>query len=118
MNMKNQQTVAGRKVAGRRWATEVALALALSVVASAAIASGGGDPLGDGVCKLVNILTGKWLFGFAILATLGAGSALLFGAEMTEMMKKVATVITGVGIILAMSSILALAFSKFSGITC
>ncbi|MDZ4153604.1 TrbC/VirB2 family protein [Methylicorpusculum sp.] len=76
------------------------------------------DEMGDGVCKLVNLLTGKWLFGFAILATLGAGAALLFGAEMTDGLKKVATIISVVGMILAMSSILKLAFTAFGGLSC
>ncbi|HJV75115.1 MAG TPA: TrbC/VirB2 family protein [Noviherbaspirillum sp.] len=76
------------------------------------------DPMGDGICKLVNLLTGKWLFGFTILATLGAGSALLFGAEISDGLKKLATIITIVGIILAMSSLLAMAFAKFGGVSC
>lgn len=97
------------------------LIAALIVAASLALVSTGAmaaDEMGDGVCKLVNILTGKWLFGFTILATLGAGAALLFGAEMTDGLKKLATIISIVGIILAMSSILSLVFSKFGGVTC
>lgn len=89
------------------------------------VASGGafaqladGAELGDGVCKLVNVLTGKWLFGFTILATLGAGAALLFGGEITDGLKKVATIISIVGIILATSSLLTMAFTKFGGVAC
>lgn len=78
-----------------------------------------GAELGDGICKLVALLTGKWLFGFTILATLGAGAALLFGGEITDGLKKIATIISIVGIILATSSILTMAFSAanpgFSG---
>lgn len=72
------------------------------------------DELGGGICKVVGFLTGKWLFGLAILATLGAGAALLFGAELTDGIKKLATIITIIGLILSMASILSYAFSKFS----
>lgn len=96
------------------------LMVAVILAASLALVSTGAwaDEMGDGICKLVNLLTGKWLFGFTILATLGAGAALLFGAEMTDGLKKVATIISVVGMILAMSSILSLVFSKFGGVTC
>lgn len=93
----------------------VALAIGLGLASSGAMAA---DEMGDGICKLVNLLTGKWLFGFTILATLGAGAALLFGAEMTDGVKKLATIISVVGLILAMSSILSMVFSKFSGVGC
>jgi type IV secretory pathway VirB2 component (pilin) len=93
---------------------KVVVAVGLGLMSSVAMA----DELGDGVCKLVNLLTGKWLFGFTILATLGAGAALLFGAEMTDGLKKLATIISVVGMILAMSQILTLVFSKFSGVAC
>lgn len=84
------------------------------------LASGGamaanGDELGTGICKLVEVLTGKWLFGFTILATLGAGAALLFGGEITDGLKKIATIISIVGIILATSSILTMAFGSIAG---
>ncbi len=90
-------------------------AIALLLVSTAAFAAG--DQLGDGVCKLVTLLTGKWLFGFTILATLGGGAALMFGGEISDGLKKLATIITIVGIILAMSSLLSLAFSAFTS-TC
>lgn len=76
------------------------------------------DEMGDGICKVVNVLTGKWLFGFVMLATIGSGAALLFGAEITDGLKKMATIITVVGIIFAMSTLLGLAFTKFSGMAC
>ena len=88
---------------------------ALFLVSNGAIAQ---DELGDGVCKLVTMLTGKWLFGFTILATLGAGAALLFGGEITDGLKKIATIISIVGIILATSSILTKVFSSATGFSC
>lgn len=91
--------------------------LGLLMVSTGAFAQSA-DPMGDGICKLVNLLTGKWLFGFTILATLGAGSALLFGAEISDGLKKLATIITVVGMILAMSSLLSMAFQKFSSAAC
>jgi type IV secretory pathway VirB2 component (pilin) len=95
------------------------IGLALLLASTGAMAAGGGeDELGDGICKLVNVLTGKWLFGFTILATLGAGAALLFGGEITDGLKKIATIISIVGIILVTSSLLAMAFSQFGGMAC
>ena len=93
----------------------VAVGICLALFSTGAMAA---DEMGDGICKLVNLLTGKWLFGFTILATLGAGAALLFGAEITDGMKKVATIITVVGMILGMSSILSMAFQAFSSSAC
>lgn len=85
--------------------------LAISTCAYAA------DPLGDGVCKLVTLLTGKYLFGISILATLGGGSVVLFGGEISDGLKKLVTIITIVGIILSMTSLLTMIFSQFTS-TC
>jgi type IV secretory pathway VirB2 component (pilin) len=89
----------------------------LLLVSQGALAADG-DELGNGVCALVKVLTGKWLFGFTILATLGAGAALLFGGEITDGLKKIATIISIVGIILATSSLLTMVFSGSSLIAC
>ena len=102
----------------KRNAIVFVIAASLVLASQGALAQDGGSELGDGVCKLVNVLTGKWLFGFTILATLGAGAALLFGGEITDGLKKIATIISIVGIILATSSLLSMAFSKFSGAAC
>lgn len=110
--MGNSKT---KLIAREKLIAALIVATSLALVSTGAMAA---DEMGDGVCKLVNLLTGKWLFGFTILATLGAGAALLFGAEMTDGLKKLATIISIVGIILAMSSILSLVFSKFGGVTC
>ena len=93
-----------------------AIAIGLLVVSKGAMAQS--TEMGDGICSLVGVLTGKWLFGFTILATLGAGAALLFGGEITDGLKKIATIISIVGIILATSSILSMAFTSFGGVTC
>lgn len=74
------------------------------------------DDLGDGICQLVNLLQGKFLFGIAVLAMLGGGSALLFGAELTDGIKKAVTIVAIVGLIVTFASILSLAFgSKLTG---
>lgn len=91
----------------------IAFGISLLVVSFPALAQTSNE-LGDGICKVVGFLTGKWLFGLGILATLGAGAALLFGAELTDGVKKLATIITIIGLILSMSSILSFAFAKFS----
>lgn len=92
----------------------VMLATTLLMVSTGARA----DELGDGICKLVGILTGKWLFGFSILAILGGGVSVIGGAEMTDALKKLATIVSVIGLILAATSILTFAFSKFNGMTC
>lgn len=99
----------------KEWAIALGICLVMTSFPAFAQAT---DELGGSICKLVGILTGKWLFGFAILATLGAGAALLFGAEMTDGIKKLATIITIIGMILSMGSILSFAFNKFSAQSC
>ena len=91
----------------------LSVGLGLLAISTAAYAA---DPLGDGMCKLVDLLTGKYLFGIAILATLGGGSVVLFGGEISDGLKKLVTIITIVGMILGMAGILALLYS-FKG-TC
>ena len=97
----------------------LAVGVGLLLVSGGAMAQAAdGKDLGDGICKLVKVLTGKWLFGFTILATVGAGAALLFGGEITDGLKKIATIITIIGIILSTGSILSFAFSAFAGASC
>lgn len=76
------------------------------------------DELGGGVCKLVNLLTGKWLFGIAVLAMVAGGAALLFGAELTDGVKKMVTIVTIVGMVVSFGSILSMAYSTFSSTGC
>lgn len=89
----------------------VVMGLGMLLVSNGAYAAV--DETGDGICRLVNLLTGKWLFGFTILATMGAGAAVLFGGEITDGIKKIATIITVVGLIIATASLLSMAFTKF-----
>jgi type IV secretory pathway VirB2 component (pilin) len=102
----------------KEWVMALGVCLLMASASAIAQSSVADDELGGGICRLVNFLTGKWLFGLSILATLGAGAALMFGAELTDGIKKIATIITIVGIILSMSSILAYAFNKFSAQSC
>ncbi len=87
--------------------------LCLLAISTAAYAA---DPLGDGICKVVELLTGKYLFGTAVLATLGGGTVVLFGGEISDGLKKLVTVITVVGMILAVGGILSYIYT-FKG-TC
>lgn len=112
MNMKNIELNRNAVSAGK---VALMVGLGLLLVSNGAFAA---DAMGDGICAVVKALTGKWLFGFTILATLGAGAALLFGAEITDGLKKIATIITIVGMILGMSSILSMAFSTFGSSAC
>ncbi|MES2879225.1 MAG: TrbC/VirB2 family protein, partial [Pseudomonadota bacterium] len=72
---------------GKRFAI-LFIGFALTLASKGALADGG-DELGDGLCQLVNILTGKYLFSLTVLAILGSVSALIFGAEMSEGLKKI-----------------------------
>lgn len=93
-------------------------ATALMLSAGAAFADSSTDELGGGVCNVVNLLTGKWLFGLAVLAMVGGGVALLFGAELTDGVKKMVTIVTIVGMILSFGGILSLAYSRLSSAGC
>lgn len=73
------------------------------------------DELGGGICKLVDLLTGKWLFGIAVLAMVAGGAALVFGAELTDGVKKVVTIISIIGFIVAFGGILTMVFPSLSG---
>lgn len=85
--------------------------LALMSIGDMALAA---DVMGDGICALAKMLTGKWLFGFSLLAALGGGAALLFGGEMSDGLKRLATLITIVAMILATSSLLTALFAAAS----
>lgn len=76
------------------------------------------DELGDGICKVVNLLTGKFLFGIAVLAMVAGGAGLLFGAELTDGVKKAVTIVAIVGMIVSFGSILSMAFKAFSSAGC
>lgn len=93
------------------------LILSLLVAASAARAAGE-DELGDGICKVVNLLTGKFLFGIAVLAMVAGGGALLFGAELTDGVKKVVTIVAIVGMIVSFGGILSFAFNSMASAGC
>lgn len=97
-----------------RWQNAAIVGVTLLCACSAAYAA---DPLGDGICKLVTLLTGKWLFGSTILATLAGGAVVMFGGEISDGIKKLVTIITIVGMILAMSSLLTMVFNAFTS-TC
>lgn len=101
----------GVSAKGERLQAVVIVGVMLLLVSTGASAA---DELGDGVCKLVEFLTGKWLFGITLLATVGAGATVMWGAEISDMLKNIAKVITVVGVILGMSSILSLAFASFT----
>lgn len=73
------------------------------------------DELGNGLCDVVQIFTGKVMFSITMLATIGAGLAVLFGAELSEFIKKVASIIAIVGIIMILGQLLTKAFPKLVG---
>ena len=91
MKTSDQKSIVAPKLNGD-YRLALTVGVALLLVSSGAFAAA--DEMGDGICKIVNMLTGKWLFGFTILATLGAGAALLFGGEITDGLKSGDKVIT------------------------
>jgi hypothetical protein len=94
-----------------------AFQVALIFGARSAMADGG-DELGGGICNVVNLLMGKWVFGSALGAMIASGTALLFGAELTEMLKRTLTIVAGVGFIVSFGGLLTLAYSKLSSAGC
>ena len=80
----------------------LAVAAGLLMVSSGAMAQEvvTGDSMGNSMCKVIEIFTGKYLFAFSVLAVVGAGLALLFGGEITDGLKKIATIIAIVGMIM------------------
>jgi hypothetical protein len=89
--------------------------LALVMGMSSAYAA---DEIGNGMCNLVNILLGKWLFGFTILAMLGGGAVVLFGGEISDGIKKIASIVSIVGMIVGFGQLLSALYSKFGGMSC
>jgi type IV secretory pathway VirB2 component (pilin) len=91
-------------------------ALSLLFIAGSAFAAT--DELGGSVCKLVNLMSGKWLFGIAILSFVAGAVSLLFGAEMSDGVKKMVTIFTIIAMVLTFGSILSMAFNAFSSMSC
>ncbi|AVA38355.1 TrbC/VirB2 family protein [Cupriavidus metallidurans] len=101
----------------RKKQLQAIVGVVLLVAVNVAFAANG-DELGDGICKVVNLLTGKFLFGISVLSMVGGGAALLFGAELTDGIKKMVTILTIVGMILSFGGILSLAYNAMSGAAC
>lgn len=112
---KNHQSMAN--VASFKKQLPVMVGVLLLMTVNAAFAAGA-DELGSGICQIVNLLTGKFLFGISVLSMVGGGAALLFGAELTDAVKKMVTVVAIVGMILSFGGILSLAYNAMSGAAC
>lgn len=92
----------------------LAVAAVLILACNGAFAASG-DELGDGVCALVKMLQGKFVIGTAILAMIGSGLALLFGAELTDGIKRAVTIVAVVGFIVSFGGILTRVFPTLTG---
>lgn len=64
--------------------------------------------MGDTLCEVANMLTGKTLMGVLFFAVIGAAMGVLFGGEMTDFLKILAKVVLVVGIVLAFGTIASL----------
>jgi type IV secretory pathway VirB2 component (pilin) len=100
---------------GSAASSRVCLAMVIVFYAGAALAGGSSDPLGSGMCRVVELLTGKWAFGLSVVALLGVGAAFLFGVEMSEVMKKLVTLITAVAFVVFGGNILKFIFPSMVG---
>lgn len=94
--------------------TKVMVVVMFMAYAGAAFA-GSSDPLGNGICKVVELLTGKWAFGLSVMALVGVAAAFLFGVEMNEVMKKIAVFITAVAFLIGGASVLTYVFPSMTG---
>lgn len=115
MSKFNQSMLNAQKSKGGQALKQYApFAVGALLMLSCSGAFAAGDELGDGICKLVNLLQGKFLFGVSVLAMLGGGAALLFGAELTDGIKKAVTIVAIVGLVVSFASILSMAFSSMT----
>jgi type IV secretory pathway VirB2 component (pilin) len=112
-NHQSMSNVPARKTARRRAAIAALLLLATGA-AFATTSTTSSDELGTGICALVTLLQGKFLFGIAVLSMVGGGGALLFGAELSDGVKKAVTITAIVGMIISFSSLLTTAFSSMT----
>lgn len=84
----------------------VGLLLASGMAMAAPVAGAVTDPMAMGVCGLYKKLNGQVLFGFAMACIFGLVVATLWQGEVTEAIKKVATVLFVVGLIMGSAVIL------------
>ncbi|MGS0741429.1 TrbC/VirB2 family protein [Glaciimonas sp. GG7] len=101
-------------MAKKNIAGKVTFAALLILYFGAALA-GNADPLGSGMCKVVDMLTGKWAFGISVVALASVATAFLFGVEMSEMMKKIAGFVTAVAFLVFGGSVLKFIFPAMVG---
>lgn len=115
--MKQVKKVGGLNAG--QWALTVAM-LAVSGVAMAAIGSygsaGSSDPMGDGICWFVGLITGKWIFGISVICLVATAGSFMAGVEMNEFMKKTATTVLVVSFIFSAVKF-ATALASFFGVT-
>lgn len=57
------------------------------------------------VCTVANALTGKLAFGISIAAFFGAGASLVWGEELSGIVKKLLTIVVAISILVGGSSI-------------
>lgn len=83
-----------------RAAIRIATVIGMAVYAGLAF-SGTDDPMGDGMCYFVNMLTGKWVFGASVICFVGVALTFIKGVEMNDFVSKVASAVAVVSFLLA-----------------
>lgn len=81
----------------------VIIAMVLGAYASGVYADA--MPWDGPVCTVANALTGKLAFGISIAAFFGAGASLVWGEELSGIVKKLLTIVVAISILVGGSSI-------------
>lgn len=110
-NVQMVGSAKGGAQAGRR-GMDLAIGVCLSLLATAALAQTG-DPMGNGICQLVLMFTGKVAFGLSVLGLMGVFIPYLFGIELNEFMKKMSSFVIVVCAIFGGTALLRMLLQSF-----
>ena len=96
-------------------AIQITTVVAMVMFSGVALATGD-DPMGTGMCKFVTMVTGKWVYGVGVVGLVGVALTFIFGVEMNEFMKKVASAVAALSFMMAAPKMVAV-FASLFGVT-